>query len=439
MTTRMSVGLALAGVVLLTSAILGEKSVSRQEDPARVTVVYWEKWTGAEADEMRKVINAFNASQDRIFVKYLTISAVDSKTMLAVAGGDPPDLAGMWLDQLCQFADANAVTDLSDMAAKAGLNRDYYIPAIWNGLNYRGKLWGLPTTPAWVGLHVRKDLVPAKYASPETFPKTFEDLDAFANEITKKNPDGSLKLAGFLPSDPGWWNWAWPGLFGGKLIDGDQLTINSEENVRAFEWIAGYTKRFGAKEVTTFQSGFGAFASPQDPFMAGKVATEVNGVWKGYYISQFTPNLQWFAVPIPYPRARPDLEGHAMLNEDIITIPKGSKHPKEAFEFIRYLESQSVMEHLCVAHGKDTPLAKVSDWFYKAHPNPYIRMFEGLGRSPRAMAAPQIGILPQLRAEMDVVFQEVSTGEKAPRPALDEAQTRLAGLWKTYKEQVLSR
>ena len=69
-------------VVVVAVAAYGEKVVSRSDRKDRVTVVYWEKWTGAEADEMRKTVNAFNDSQDKIFVKYLSISGVDQKTLL---------------------------------------------------------------------------------------------------------------------------------------------------------------------------------------------------------------------------------------------------------------------------------------------------------------------------------------------------------------------
>jgi len=439
MNARASLALGSVAAALVAAAVWGEGVVTRQAIPDRVTVIYWEKWTGAEADGMRAVINDFNASQSRIFVKYLSISGVDSKTALATAGGDPPDVAGIWLDQVCQFADAKALTDLSEMARESGLSRDYYITNYWDPLFYKGKLWALPSTPASVALHVREDLVPPEYASPETFPKTLEGMDALVDKISKRNEDGSLKMAGFLPSDPGWWNWSWGFYFGGKLVDGDRLTVNSPENVRAYEWVASYTKRFGTKEVQNFQSGFGNFASPQDPFMDGKVATEINGVWKGNYIHVFKPGLKWFAVPFPYVADHPELAGMSDLSQDILVIPRGAKHAKEAFEFIRYVQRQDVMEKLCLSHGKNSPLAKVSEHFFNTHPNKFIRLFDKLARSPTAFSPPQIGILPRIQSEMNVAFQEINTGQKTPKQALDDAEARLTEQWQIYKSQVLEK
>jgi multiple sugar transport system substrate-binding protein len=162
-------------------------------------------------------------------------------------------------------------------------------------------------------------------------------------------------------------------------------------------------------------------------------------VWKGSYIRVYKEGLPWFAVPFPYPDDRPDLAGHACLSQDILAIPRGAKHVKEAFEFIRYVQRQDVMEGLCKGHGKNSPLAKVSEEFFRTHQNKYIRLFDQLARSPKAFTIPQIGIFAQLSDEMTNAFTEVNTGIKEPDQALHDAQARVTGLWATYKSQVLEQ
>ena len=436
MTGKMAAIVAIAAIGLTSLAIYGEKVVSRQGTPNRTTIVYWEKWTGQEGEEMRKVVDAFNASQDKIFVRYLSISGVDTKTLLATSGGNPPDVAGVWQERLAQFADAGALTDLTEMANQAGLKREYYIGNYYDALTYKNKLWALPSTPASIALHVRPDLMPPEADTPEEFPKTIEQLDKLVDRISKTE-NGSIKLAGFMPSSPGWWHWAWSSFFGGAIVDGDKIQVNSPENIRAFTWIQSYSKRFGAKEVQSFQSGFGNFASPQDPFMSGKTATELNGVWKGNYINVYKPGLKWFAVPFPYPEDHRELAGHSCLSQDVLAIPRDAKHPKEAFEFIKFVQRQDVMEGLCRGHGKNSPLNKVSEEFFKTHPNPQIRLFDKLARGPKASSPPRLGLYPQINSEIGVAFQEVNSGVKEPKQALDDAQARLDKLWATYKKQVL--
>src|SRR5437016_372057 len=68
--------------------------VSGRTSPAdRVHVVYWEKWTGFEKDAIQTVVDDYNRSQDRIFVDLVSVSVIRQKTLLATAGGNPPDLA----------------------------------------------------------------------------------------------------------------------------------------------------------------------------------------------------------------------------------------------------------------------------------------------------------------------------------------------------------
>ncbi len=429
----------LGGAVLAGTVAVSERVVSRSARKDRVTVVYWEKWTGDEGVEMQKTVDGFNKSQDRIFVKYLSISGVEQKTMLAAAGGNPPDVAGLYGNNICQYADANALMDLTDLARERGVKEADYIPAYWDFGIYHDRLWALPSTPASTAMHVNAKLVPKDVASPETFPQTFEALDRLVDRISVKDRNGALKMAGFLPGEPGWWHWAWPVWFGGKLVDGDRITIDTPEARRAFAWIDGYGKRFGVGSVQSFSSGFGNFASPQDAFMSGKVASVLQGVYKANYIRLYSKDLDWFALPFPHPADRPDLAGRSLVDEDILCIPRGAAHPKEAFEFIAYVQRQDVMERLCSAHGKNSPLAKVSEAFFDHHPNKAIRLFDRLARSPGAFHCPKTGMFTQISGEITNAYQEVSTGAKTPKQALADAQLRIDGLWDTYQKQVLMR
>ena len=442
MNAGLTLGLGAMGLLAIGAAIVGERAVSREARKDRITVVYWEKWTGAEGQAMQETVSAFNASQDRIFVKYLSISGVDQKTMLATAGGNPPDVAGIWENQVFQFADAGALTDLTPLADATGVRREQYIPVYWDELSQprpggTARLWALPSTPASLALYVRPDLVPPEFRTPETFPKDLKGLDDLSDRITRKTKTGGLALAGFLPSNPGWWNWSWGPLFGGTLMKNGRPTVDTPEARAAFRWIKGYTDRYGSGSIQTFQSGFGAFASPQDPFMEGKVATELNGPWKGEYIELYKKGLNWFAVPFPYPEGRPDLADHAVVGQDVLTIPRGAKHPREAFEFIRYVQRQDVMERLCKAHGKNSPLAWVSEAFFRTHPNRAIRLFDALARRPQAIPIPKTGFHPQLSNEIGNAFSEVTAGTKTPEQALADAQRRVDGLWDVYRTQIL--
>ncbi|WP_428387685.1 hypothetical protein [Mucisphaera sp.] len=73
----------------------GEQPEQRTTD-GRTILNDWEKWGHFEAEAMHRVVDDYSASQDRELVRFLSISSIDQKVLLATAGGNPPDIAGLW-------------------------------------------------------------------------------------------------------------------------------------------------------------------------------------------------------------------------------------------------------------------------------------------------------------------------------------------------------
>jgi ABC-type glycerol-3-phosphate transport system substrate-binding protein len=448
MTRWLGLLLAIVSLVLGCGGDQGSEKVRR--------IVYWEKWTSFEGDAMDRVVDAFNAHErDKakqnpsyvpIEVQKVTISNIEQKLMVAIAGGNPPDVAGNYSSLVPAYADKGALTDLGPYAEKAGIKREDYIEHFWDISVYKKKLWALPTTPASIALHWNKRLFREAGLDAEAPPKTIEQLDAFAEKLTKWEvslPGGKTEIrtgylpdvpvsqkrllqAGFLPSEPGWWNFAWGFFFGGKLLDeSGKASANSPENVRAYEWVASYTKKLGIDAVQRFRSGFGNFSSPNNPFLSGKIAMEVQGVWMYNFINMYSPGMQWGAAPFPVPADHPGLYGVSMAEADVIEIPKDSKHPEEAFEFIKYVSSQEGMELLCSGQKKFSPLKNVSDKFWREHPHPFIRMFRDLSMSPHVFATPKVGVWNEYGRELNAGVDVIQNLTRSPKVALDEVEVRV--------------
>ena len=425
----------LAGLIALFGS---ERAASRQGGSNRIVVTYWEKWTGDEMQAMKHIVDDFNASQDKIEVRYLSISGIAEKTLLATSGGNPPDVAGLWSDQIVQFADAGALTNLDDLAKSAGIRESDYIPSYWNEMTYQGHLYAFPSSPGTSALYVNRALVPPEYRTPETFPKTLGELKVFIDKVSKKNADGSISTVGFLPRE-GFGSGSWPYLFGAAFADGEKLTVNSPGNLTAWKWVHSFAQRFGVRETQAFRNGFGNYSSPQNPFLSGKEATLMDGPWFSNFIRLYNPKTDWFVVPFPYPDGHPELKGYSVLNLNTLMIPKGAKHPKEAFEFVRFVQRQDQMEKLCTAQFCNSPLSKVSEAFIKNHPNKCIDVFDKLARSTRAVGPVKLGIWDQIRSEVGNAVDVMDLDQKSPEAALEDAQNRLVDQWAKYKDQVLNR
>jgi ABC-type glycerol-3-phosphate transport system substrate-binding protein len=278
-----------------------------------------------------------------------------------------------------------------------------------------------------VALHWNKRLFREAGLDPERPPRTLEELDAFSQRLTKRDPaTGRITQMGFMPSEPGWWNWGWGYWFGGKLWDGvGRITTDSPENLRAFRWVRSYSERYGAADLQLFQSGFGNFSSPQNAFISEQVAMVLQGVWMYNFITKYNPKVVWGAAPFPRPKDRPDLARSTVVDMDVLVIPTGARHPREAWEFVKFVQSQRGMELLCMGQRKHSPLAKVSPTFFAKHPNPYIRLFTDLAKSKNTFSVPRIGVWREYNDEMRAAFDRVWIGTQTPEAALAAVRERM--------------
>ena len=418
----------------------------------RVHVAYWEKWTGAEEVALQHTVDAFNRSQNRIFVDRLNIAQIDRKTLLATAGGDPPDVAGLWMYNLPQFSDCDALLPLDDFMRADGTPPAQfmarYSPVYADACTLRGHVWGLPSTPTSYALHWNKTLFRNAGLDPERPPRTVAELDDFARQLTKRDADGRLTQIGFLPQVPGWAGWAYPSWFGGGLFTDGQITAGTRpENLAAYRWVKGYTDRFGRDELRAFMSNAGSFASSQDPFFSGHAAMVLQGVWMNYFIKQYAPGMDYGAAP--WPEAVPGVDDFTVADCDMYFIPRGSKHPREAWEFIRYMNSNNPkaesadelqgMELLCFLQEKNSPLREWSPYFTAHHPNPNIALFRQLANSPHAIHEPLMGIWQQYQSEVSNLMDVVGLLIKSPEDALAECQRRMSESWAWHRESMSLR
>jgi multiple sugar transport system substrate-binding protein len=403
----------------------------------RVVIEYWEKWTGYEEAEMRHVVDQFNETEgkkDGIFVRFMSTSSVNQKTLVATAAGTPPDVAGLWDYDVPQYAAMDALEPLDTMAAAHGITAASYQKVYWDECHYDGRLYALFSTPNVVALHYNKPMfaaaagkIRAAGLDPDRAPRTIDELDRYAAALDVKDANGRYDVMGYLPGEPGWYlNYTcfW---FGGSWWDDKnrRFTFTDPAVIKSYQWVQSYYKRMGPTAAADFQSGVGNFDSPQNAFMAHTVAMEQQGVFFANFIHHQQPAMdgQWGLAP--FPSAVPGLNDVCYCNGDVLVIPRTAKHKKEAFEFVAYVNRQDVMEELCSVHCKTSPLSHVSEKFLANHANPYAREFQRLAASPNAHGTPPVPIIPEVMEEMKNFSEKLSLLKTTPEAGLAEVQERL--------------
>jgi ABC-type glycerol-3-phosphate transport system substrate-binding protein len=416
---------------------------SRSSAPAgRVRLRYWEKWSGTEGAAVQAMVDRFNASQDRIWVERIPVAETYSKAMVAIGGGDAPDVVGLFSWNVPYFAEARALMPLDEFPGGEALQSGHYTPAVEALLTHEGRLWGGANTCYTLALYANRERLAELDLDPDRPPSTLSELDRLIDRGVERDADGRLARVGFLPNVPLWWPYVWPFLFGGQLWDEGErrATLAEGGSLAAYEWVDSIADRHGRSASRSFGLAFErTMLSAADPFLSGAVAATVQGPWMANFAREFAPELDYTAGPVPVPDADFDPERpRGMLECDVIAIPRGCPHPEEAWEFVRFTQTQASQEALSRAHCKPSPLREVSAAFSAGHPNPRVDVHTAVANSP------DVAVLPRTRAwkpYSDLIVPAFDAiWEGAPvEPALRGVQDRAQVLIDTVEERRLRR
>ncbi|MBM3211882.1 ABC transporter substrate-binding protein [Candidatus Poribacteria bacterium] len=372
----------------------------------RLHISYWEKWGSFEREACQAMVDAFNKSQDEIFVHYINTSQVDRKSMLAIIGHDPPDVVGLWANNVPPFAASGGLLQLDDLMKSSGLDKDRYIPNYLKLGTYEDKVYALPTTPSSLGLYYNKKHFREAGLDPEKPPRTTEELDRYADALNIFGKDGRPIRMGFLPTEPGWFNWTWGFYFGGKLFDEEKelITADDPKNIEALLWTKRYAENYGREKLLQFRSGFGNFDSPQNAFIDGKVSMEIQGVWFSNFIRRHNPHIEFGVVPPPIAQGVPGPV--TLVDCDVIAIPRGCRNVEAAWKFIQFTQREG-LAIICRLQGKNMPIKEPPPSFHIGHPNLEVRIFEELAASPYTFIQPGIQIWNEYSHELEKAFEHI--------------------------------
>jgi ABC-type glycerol-3-phosphate transport system substrate-binding protein len=445
-------GLAAVIVAVFLVGYLESRPDLRDFDPARnqafkdtwaqrVHLAYWEKWASFEGEACQKMVDEFNKSQSEIYVHYLQTSQVDRKASLAAVGGDPPDVVGLWDNNVIPFAEGGALVPLDDLMKESGLTTDRYIPNYLKLGQYRGKTWALPSSVTSVGLfwnkeHFRKRAADLRAAGldPDRPPATIEELDKYAAVLNEFDLETRTpRIMGFLPTEPGWFNYAYVYWFGGNLADPatGALTPDDPANLRALAWAKRYAETYGREKLLQFRSGFGSFDSPYNAFIEGKVSMEMQGVWFPMFIRRHRPSMEFGVAPFPCAEGVPG--PRSILQADVVGIPHGCKHPKEAWKFIYWMQAEG-LPITARLQGKGLALVKAPDNFHAGHPNLELKVFEDLAQSPHSFILPPTIVWQEYMDRVNRAFDHVWLW-----PVPEEKLAGLEGAARKAKVEALCR
>lgn len=308
---------------------------------AKVHLTMWQQWGGGhEEAELQKVINLYEKSHPNVTITQ-TPQTNDAKILASIVGGNPPDILDLGTSlQLGAWATQGAIQSLSPMISSTHLNTSVYNPRAFAGMKVNGQVYALPFQSFLAALLYNKKLFAQAGLKA---PTTLAQLDSDAVKLTKRNASGTITQMGFVPDYPGpdegqtcpleSYGWA----FGGQWADSKgNPTPDTPQNIAALNWEKSFYNRFGAKNIENFISSSGAYLTSGDPFESGKLAMMFDGPWSEQYAKANNPKLAKYVGVVKFPAPDPADVGSTFLDSNPQVIPRGSKDPKAAFDFIAW-------------------------------------------------------------------------------------------------------
>ncbi len=439
MAVRSLILLALLGVPATGLLVFGPRG-KHDVPPDRTVLRYWEKWTGVEGRAMQRIVDRFNetiGAERGIWVEYNALGDVDKRMLIATAGGDPPDLAGIADRFVPVYADQGALSPLDDQAREYGIQLDAFKPIWLDICRYEGHLYALPSTPYTIALYYNRRAFREAGLDPDRPPQTVSELNDYALRLTKTSGDKIVQL-GFTvaPAMLGWWHWVWPYFFDGELWDGEHFTLDTPATHAALNWVAQYRSAVGNARTLQFEATAGAIESAQNPFLSGRLAMIFQGPWLANWARVYAPDLDYGVAPFPsVTRERQ----HVFASTDVFVIPRGSRHPREAMVFLAYVLRQDVMEELCAAHGKVSPYRTPGPDFFSKHPNPHIRVFDEMANSPYAFGYPKMPTFAEAWTEMLYTLENVLRGTGRTDEVVQRTQAKVDNIVAEYDRMQAER
>jgi multiple sugar transport system substrate-binding protein len=400
-------------------------ATSAAVEPVNLVLRYC--WSGeGEVKAMEQIIETWNQANPDIQVRGISGATKTEEIAAAVAGGAPPDMVIMCNNQAVPgFAHDGVILPIDDLITQIGANTDDIFPASLAWMTYQGKLYGLPFLQDTWGFYWNTDAFTEVGLDPTKPPTTLDELWADAKLLTKKNADGSLARAGFIPDYPGKNLTELSQLFGCKYYDeaAKKITVDSPECVSWFNWYKQWYDEYNKNgELTNLIASKGS--EDEDLFYTGKVAMGLFGEWVpgAAYAPNFAPDLKYETAP--FPAVDPANYGAGFVNGNAFFIPKGSKDPVAATKFGMYLMTDDPSRVMAIQNASVPQLKSLV-----ADPQltgiPHFSTFLDIANFPTTWTNPMIGQWAELHDGMDTALDSVLTGGVDPAKALGDLAAQI--------------
>jgi multiple sugar transport system substrate-binding protein len=308
-------------------------------------VVFSNGWTGTRIPIMDKQITAFNKHYPNVMIKSEVVTPADLEkvNLTAMAAGKPADVMMIRSDAIPFFSDNGAIIPLDDYIKRDKVDVDtiFYAGEL-GAAKYSGKIWALPNVVGGSRHYVyyNLDLVEKAGLDSKNLPKTWQEMDQWADAV-RKNLPGSYLLEPNHTSGSHPPILVWMTVNNGKYISDDmkKILLDSPEALETLEWLVQFVKRQAGsyeKMAMTDAPRMDCIQTPGQWLPGTYVAVNHGAAWVDQ-LQKSAPNMRWAATLLPKNGKNPKAEyGAPTYAGWTYMIPKGAKNSEAGWEWLKF-------------------------------------------------------------------------------------------------------
>ena len=318
-----------AGITcVMALGMIGTGASAEEKTYEPTTLTFWNGFTSTDGEVLQQIVDEFNETNEwniTIEMDVMPWDTFNEKLPAAIAAGNAPDFVLCSSGYYPSYIKAGSFQDVSDFYDLPEVNKDDFDPNVVDLLYYDDLCVGIPMQMVSHYFFWDKDLYEAAGLDPETPPETFEEVVENAKLLT----DPAKNQYGFcMPTDSNVPSQYTMFAYGGDYTNDDdtQATLNSEENIKAFETMK-----------TLYE------CSPKDTddntYICGQLGQFINGPWIINGLRENEINFGVKAVP-----ACAGIEKDAAIIPVGFSIPKttSEEHKELVYKFVNYWNSEEI-------------------------------------------------------------------------------------------------
>jgi ABC-type glycerol-3-phosphate transport system substrate-binding protein len=408
-----------------TGPSTGASPVASAVPPAPVRLTLWHPYSGVLGKQFEALVGSFNSTHPGIVVEPSyggSMWTMRDKLLVAISGHAAPDVS--IIDQFwsSELADAGALLPAEQfLAADSGFDRQDISSLAWETSIYNGKIWSMPFAMSQLVLYYNKELFGRAGLDPARPPATWDELARDAAALTRDlNGDKVPEQWGVsfpLRAQDGvvydWIAFLWQA--GGELFTPDVTGARFQEPA-GVEALA-YLQRL-------VNEGSLPLSPPEQGFDKGQIAMTVAS--SAALASEITALGDRLGVA-PLPCGRTCATGVGGAN---LAIFAGSAHPKEAWDFVRWMSSAEVSLRWSMQTGYSPFRRSVADSEeYEGYLRGEPRAKVALDQMSVARARPNVPVYAGASRELGLAVEQALFSGTDPAGALQAAAERCQPLF----------